>query len=223
MENIIKCPLFKGISSEEVNKIIGEKFGIRKFEQGRTIIKQGDEYSTLLIVIDGEVSGEMTDLSGKNVIIENIPAPNVLAPAIIFAENNRIPVNVIALTQVTILPISREDFTHMLQRNIKLLNNFLQLISDRSRFLTDKVRLLRFGTIKSKIAGYLIEIYSKKDNLRFEIKHSQQELADMFGVTRPALAKTIGQMTDEGLILSNKKEFKILNLNELYRIYRENA
>lgn len=223
MKALTQCPLFKDIPYEEINKLVGEGFGIRQFKENEIIISQGAVYSTLLIIIEGEVVGEMNDFSGKTVVIETINAPNLIAPAILYCEQNKIPVNVVTKTDVRVLPISREDLSHILQSNIKVLNNFLRLISERSKFLSDKVRLLRFGTIKSKFSGYLLELYSRKQTLSFTIEHSQQELADMFGVSRPALAKTIGQMIDEGLIWSSNKEYKILNLKELNIIYRDNS
>lgn len=223
MKALTQCPLFKDIPYEEINKLVGEGFGIRQFKENEIIVSQGSVYSTLLIIIEGEIVGEMNDFSGKTVVIETINAPNLIAPAILYCEQNKIPVNVVAKTYVRVLPISREDLSHILQSNIKVLNNFLRLISERSKFLSDKVRLLRFGTIKSKFSGYLLELYSRKQSLNFTIEHSQQELADMFGVSRPALAKTIGQMIDEGLIWSSNKEYKILNLKELNIIYRDNS
>ncbi len=223
MKALTQCPLFKDIPYEEINKLVGEGFGIRQFKENEIIVSQGSVYSTLLIIIEGEIVGEMNDFSGKTVVIETINAPNLIAPAILYCQQNKIPVNVVAKTYVRVLPISREDLSHMLQSNIKVLNNFLRLISERSKFLSDKVRLLRFGTIKSKFSGYLLDLYSRKQSLNFTIEHSQQELADMFGVSRPALAKTIGQMIDEGLIWSSNKEYKILNLKELNIIYRDNS
>lgn len=223
MKALTQCPLFKDIPYEEINKLVGEGFGIRQFKENEIIVSQGTVYSTLLIIIEGEVVGEMNDFSGKTVVIETINAPNLIAPAILYCQQNKIPVNVVAKTYVKVLPISREDLSHILQSNIKVLNNFLRLISERSKFLSDKVRLLRFGTIKSKFSGYLLELYSRRQSLNFTIEHSQQELADMFGVSRPALAKTIGQMIDEGLIWSSNKEYKILNLKELNIIYRDNS
>lgn len=223
MKALTQCPLFKDIPYEEINKLVGEGFGIRQFKENEIIVSQGSVYSTLLIIIEGEIVGEMNDFSGKTVVIETINAPNLIAPAILYCQQNKIPVNVVAKTYVRVLPISREDLSHILQSNIKVLNNFLRLISERSKFLSDKVRLLRFGTIKSKFSGYLLDLYSRKQSLNFTIEHSQQELADMFGVSRPALAKTIGQMIDEGLIWSSNKEYKILNLKELNIIYRDNS
>jgi CRP-like cAMP-binding protein len=174
-----------------------------------------------MLLLEGEVSNSMTHVSGKNMFIETITAPGVLAPAIFYADNNKVPVDVTAVGRVKILPISKVEFNYMLQSNPKLLKNFLKMISNRSSFLSTKVRTLCFGTIKSKIAGYLLETSLDHNSNIFDIIHTQQELADMFGVTRPALAKTIKDMIDQRLISSKQKNFKIINKQELARIFRD--
>jgi len=221
MENLINCPLFEDMSEEEIIKVIGKQYGMRTYIPGEIILNQGDEYKYLLLLLEGEVSNSMTHISGKNMFIEIINAPGVIAPAIFYAEGNRIPVEVTAVDTVKILPIAKVEFNYMLQRSPKLLMNFLKMISNRSSILSTKVRSLSFGTIKSKIAGYLLENSFTHSSNEFEIRHTQQELANMFGVTRPALAKTIKDMIDEQLIESKQKNFIIKNKRELSRLFSD--
>ena len=221
MENLINCPLFENMSEDEIAKVIGKQYGIRTYIPGETILDQGDEYKYLLLLLEGEVSNSMTHISGKNMFIETISAPGVIAPAIFYAETNNVPVEVTAVDTVKVLPIAKVEFNYMLQRSPKLLMNFLKMISNRSSFLSTKVRSLSFGTIKSKIAGYLLENSFTHSSNEFEIRHTQQELANMFGVTRPALAKTIKDMIDEQLIESKQKNFIIKNKRELSRLFSD--
>jgi len=93
-------------------------------------------------------------------------------------------------------------------------------MADRSRFLSEKLRMQRFGTIKSKLARYLLEISQRLANgptplIEFVLPHTQQQLADIFGVTRPALARTIKQLENENLIQTNAKNVRILNRKQL--------
>lgn len=82
----------------------------------------------------------------------------------------------------------------------RVLENFLSIISDRSRFLSERLRLLSFGAIKSRLRSYFLELTRDNDYGTFTVPHTHQELADMFGVTRPALSRAIRQLEDSGTI-----------------------
>lgn len=219
MNTLSKCPLFESMSEEEINKVIGQKLGIRTYLPGETILNQGQKYNYLLILLEGDVSNSMTHSNGKTIFIETISSPEVLAPAIFYADDNIVPVDSTSIGKTKVLPISKPEFTYMLQNSPKLLMNFLRMISNRSRFLSKKVRCLSFGTIRSRIAGYLLELSQENNSLQFEIIHTQQDLANMFGVTRPALSKTIKEMENEGLIKFKQKKYTILNKSTLSKMF----
>ena len=97
----------------------------------------------------------------------------------------------------------------------------MQSMSDRSKFLSDRVRMLRFGTIKSKLAGYLLEQAQRNNSLIFDIPHTHQELADLFGVSRPALSRVLGQIAETGMTTSRKNHFQINDRNHLLRLFKD--
>lgn len=220
MNGIFKSPIFRGLRSEETERLLEGRHRETRHKAGDVIALQGDRYLTLLIVDSGTVRGEMTNFAGERVIIEEIAAPRAIAPAIIYATENVLPVDVIAVTDVTIIAIRIDDFTQMLQSDTRVLQNFIRSISDRSKFLSDRVRLLRFGTIKSKMAAYLLEQIQKNGSTAFTIPQTHQELADMFGVTRPALSRAIGQLTDEGVIESKKNNYTVINRPKLLSLIK---
>lgn len=215
MKGIFNSPIFSGIATDKIEQLLKDKSQHHKYKAGDVVALHGDRYQTLLIVDSGVVRGEMTNLAGDRVIIEEIAAPRAIAPAILYASENRLPVDVIAVTDAEVISIRISDFTAILQNDATVLHNFIRSISDRSKFLSDRVRLLRFGTIKSKLASYLLEQMKANGGNQFTIPHTQQELADMFGVTRPALARTIGQLAKEGTIRSVKNNYKIENRQKL--------
>ncbi len=221
MEGIYKCPIFQGLTPEEINLLLNGKFHSKFYKTGETIAFQGDKYRSLLIVDKGIVRGEMINFAGDHIVIEEIASPRSVAPAILYATDNTLPVDVIAVTDTEIISIHRNDFTRMLQTEIKVLHNFMQSISDRSKFLSDRVRILRFGTIKSKLAGYLLEQAQRNNSLIFDIPHTHQELADLFGVSRPALSRVLGQIAETGMITSRKNHFQINDRNHLLRLFKD--
>lgn len=211
MKNIYRCPLFKDIPEPEVDLLLNGIARMKHYAAGEIVAIQGTQYKSLLIIDDGMVRGEMTNNAGDVVVIEEIAAPRIIAPAFIFASDNRLPVNVVAVSSTDMVSIALFDFMHMLQNNSQVLTNFIRSMSDRSKFLSDRVRMLRFGTIKSKLASYLLEQRDFNGTDAFMIPHTHQELADMFGVTRPALSRALGQLMDEGGIEGHKNQIRIVN------------
>lgn len=208
---LLKAPLFRGLSAEMTERIFSDiPYRIRKFRPSSMIAQSGESVSSLMIVLKGTVKGEMVDFAGKVIKIEDIPAPGALASAFIFGNNNRFPVNVITLSEVELLIIEKSDFIRLLMKNDTLLLNYLNMISNRSQFLSEKIRFLSFKTIKGKLAQYILEL-SEKSGKDFRIDKTQSELADYFGVARPSVARALGEMEEAGLISAGGKQFRILN------------
>ncbi len=210
-----KSPLFKETPNEYLEQILRPFQSFTSYEKGDIVALQGDRCSALMMITNGSVRCDMTDPAGKMVTIAILKAPDILAPAFIYATNNFFPINITALTPLTILAIGKESFSRLLQENVKMLDNYLRMISDHTQFLSDKIRFLKFGTIKSKLALFFLEKMRNTGSGQFIITESQQALADLFGVTRPALARTISEMVDENLITIDKKQISVLNPSAL--------
>jgi CRP-like cAMP-binding protein len=54
---------------------------------------------------------------------------------------------------------------------------------------------------------------------RVIIDRTQQELAEYFGVTRPSLARAIGEMEHDGLIAVDRREVRLKDMKGLSRLY----
>lgn len=70
---LAKCHLFKGIPDKEVEQLLEEtSVSIKSYHKDGVIRFQGDEYSNLLILLEGEVSAEILSPDGKKIIIETL-------------------------------------------------------------------------------------------------------------------------------------------------------
>lgn len=197
---LVKAPLFSGYGEAEIEDIFsGIRYRFRRFRPGSMIAMNGEKVTALMLVLSGITKGEMVDFSGRIIKIEEIPAPGALAAAFIFGKLNTFPVNVIALTDVELLIIEKHEFLKLLIRDEKILENFLEMISTRSQFLSEKIKFLSFKTIKGKLAQYFLQRSSKKNN-SFDLDVTQNDLADYFGVARPSIARALGEMERDGII-----------------------
>jgi CRP-like cAMP-binding protein len=212
---LLKAPLFSGMTLAEIVPVISvTPYRVRKYKPGTMISHSGDPVNAFLMVIDGTVKGEMVDFSGRVIKIEDIPASGALASAFIFGSRNKFPVNVVAMTDTSLMIIEKADFVRFLKSNDKLLTNFLDMISNRSQFLTEKIKFLNFKTIRGKFAQYILQV-AGPDKSEIKLAMTQNEVSEYFGVARPSISRVIGEMEDEGIIITKGKLLKIIDKKRL--------
>ena len=210
-----QCPVFRGISAADAENLLKQvHFQLRKFLKDEIVVVAGESVANLNIVLSGSVRGEMIDYSGKTIKIEDVEAPKPLAAAFLFGQDNKFPVTVTANEKCTILVIPVGEFLKLLQMNSQILRNYLNSISSRAQFLSQKLHFLSFKTIRGKVAHYLLQQAGERFH-SVELKNTQQQLADLFGVTRPSLARVFGDMQKEGLISISNKTVKLIDKEKL--------
>ncbi|MCK4406421.1 MAG: Crp/Fnr family transcriptional regulator [Bacteroidales bacterium] len=219
---ISETPIFKGINPGEVVHILNlVHHQIKTYEPETIIAYSGDECINLYILIEGSVRGEVVGLKGKIIKIEDINAPDTFAEAFLFADENNLLVNIVTNTKTKILIIYKNDLLQLFKSNKKILENYLNITSNRFVLITKKLKLLSLKTIKGKLANYILSLERKNEGKQhFLIDKTQEQLAEYFGVTRPSLARALGEMKDEGLIEIKWKEIKILDRNSLVQMLK---
>jgi len=180
------------------------------YKSGSMISQSGEDVNSLMIITEGIIKGEMVDYDGRVIKIEDIRAPGALAPAFMFGRNNYYPVNVIAVTDSKVFCVDKKNLLKILMHDRSILVNFLNMVSNRAQFLSEKIKFLNFKTLKAKLAHYILQKAGKKGNtVRLDL--TQNELAEFFGVARPSVARILGDLEREGFIIAAGKNIKIIN------------
>jgi CRP/FNR family transcriptional regulator, dissimilatory nitrate respiration regulator len=217
-ELLSRAPLFKGVGVNEIEKILSQTpHRMKKFRAGSLIAHSGETVDKLMVVVRGTVKGEMVDYAGRVIKIEDIPAPGALASAFIFGGRNRFPVNVVAVSETELLLVEKRDFLRLMTHNDSILINFLDMISNRSQFLSEKIKFLNFKTIKGKLAHMIIQKAGGEGKI-IRLEMTQNDLAEFFGVARPSVARALREMEDQGFLRCSNREIVILDrkgLNDL--------
>lgn len=217
-QNLAHSALFKGQTADEIRDLLSRvQAQVKTFKRGNPLAFRGDPCQALMIILKGMVRGEMLDWKGKTIEIEMISAPRSLAPAFLFGKNNRFPVDVIAVDEVTILWISRSSLLRLFQFSAMLLTNYLDIISNRTQFLSERLWFMNFKTIREKIASYVLSL-SKPDENFLILPKNQQDLSEFFGVTRPALSRIFAELRRDRIMEYQRKNITIINKEKLIGI-----
>lgn len=216
---IMSSPLFRGLSPKEINLLL-EKVSHQyiRFRKGEMLAQTGDEIDKAIILLEGKLQGEMIDFSGNALKIEVLEPPHMIAAAFLFGVSTRFPVNLSAITDGTMLIIRKPAFILMLGQESRVMVNYLNIISGRAQFLTNKISFLALKTIREKIAFYLLQKVQSKNQKIIKIEQSQTNLADLFGVTRPSLSRTILELEKSGILNWTREEVTIVDYHKLAKI-----
>ena len=218
---LLNAPVFRGLTLEEIKSAISKTpYQLRKYQPGTIVAQSGDPVNSFMMVTSGMVKGEMIDYSGRVIKIEDVPAPGAIAAAFIFGNRNRFPVNVVTVTETEILLIDRSIFIKFLKYSDDILANFLDMISNRSQFLSEKIKFLNFKTIRSKLAQYILQS-AGEDKTEITLSMTQNEIAEYFGVARPSIGRVLSEMENEGIIITRGKYLTILDKKRLTELTTE--
>lgn len=223
-EILSRSPVFKGIGAVELHRLLKRvKYGMKSYKKGQTIAFSGDPCESLLILLSGLVKGQMTDYSGKAVEVGTIEAPGPIAPAFLFGDRNRFPVDAVVQEDSRVLVLPRASLVYLMQLNPAVLTNFLDVVSTRTHFLTERLWFMSFKTIKEKFAHYLLKLLKPAKPLtdgvdKVVLPKSQQELSRFFGVSRPSLARVIGEMEKEGILECRRRDVYIKDFKRLQKL-----
>lgn len=164
---------------------------ITAYQEGDLIALQDDLCRSLMLLCSGSVSARMTHEEGREIAIETLHAPEILAPAFLYGSENRFPVTLRAATDCRVWFISREVFLEMMEADRTVLRRFLENISDRSVFLSRKLNEFALQSLPTRILSYL-QSHGRIQNI--------QEVAFIMGVARPSLSRALSLLQEQGRV-----------------------
>jgi len=207
-EILTRCPLFRGMDAAQIKKALSgsDNYTTGVFRKGEVIAQRDQAYSGLMILLEGSAEGHMSLASGREVLIDSIEAPQLIAPAFLFGGYNRLPVDVVALSDGRLMTLHRGFIFELLQNNTLILSNFIDILSDRANVWSKKIYFLSFRSLKEKVATWLLQTTGER------VKAGDiRQVAESFGVTRSSLQRVLDVLVNKHLIAIDKGGITILN------------
>ncbi len=210
--------LFRGLSPKELEDLLTKIiYRVRFYEKGNCIMSRGDAVESLIALVDGELIGEMQEKNSNELRIEHILPGKLVASAFLFGRNTKLPVDLYAKKDSTVLFISKQDLIELLKSSDKVLSNYLSILSEKGQFLANKLHFITFNDLKQKLAAYILKQCGEQ-YISFEMTTTQEDLARLFGVARTSLIRAMNTLQERKLISVDKKVITILDKEALKKI-----
>lgn len=219
IESLMISSIFKNIDETNIKSILDKiNYKIIKYSKDETIAIEEDECSSLGIIIKGKVQIQKMFLSGKIVTIDTLEKGNIFGEVIIFSNTSKYPATIMSANETTVMFIAKEEILKLCSGNMRFLNNFMNLLSNKILMLNKKVKNLSYQTIRQKITKYILEESNKQSSLIINLNVSRKDMADHLGIPRPSLSRELINMKEDNLIDFHKKTIKVIDKEKLLEV-----
>lgn len=218
-EALMRCQLFEGLSAEDIDfAAAAVKHRLVRFDKDDVYALAGTPCRYADIIVEGEMTARMVGPSGKFVQMATIEVGTLVAPAYIFAKDNRLPVSVETTAPTVVFRMMPAGLYQLMKGDDRVGMNFIRQLSSTSEFLARKTQMLTLSTVREKVAAFLLDEAAHHDGKTFTLTMSRQEIADTFAIQKFSLQRVIREFTDDGLIATNGKTITIVDSEGLRKI-----
>jgi len=181
------------------------------FPAGEQIFAQGDPASSLYIVVSGQVKVMRVTNDRYKMILCVLGPGGCFCPLPILDGGSQLGMSQ-AATDVTLLCAKAADFRELYNDYPQLADALIKNRMQDMRRLVARLELLTFKSLKKRLAGVLLEqsvpVQTGHTTLD-EIHLTQQELAQLVGVSRESVSHLLAMWEREDLLIQKRRRLII--------------
>ncbi|MEQ1560820.1 MAG: Crp/Fnr family transcriptional regulator [Methyloglobulus sp.] len=203
-----KIPFLSELSEETLTEL-AQKAKPVNFPKQASIFTEGDESSSLYIILSGIVRVFGSDDKCKEVTLL-IQEPGSYFGEIALLSNEPRSASVVTLEKTSCAVIAKSDFIKWLMNHPEIAISLLAVLSEKIRQLTDKVKQMALSNVYERTVKALNEMSVAEGDVRV-IQHrpTQQDLASMVGASREMINKIMHELTKGGYVAIDDKRLII--------------
>ena len=167
---------------------------VKSVVKGAYLHREGELCSKVSIVVSGGVKIASMHYFGSEVIFNILEKGDIFGNNLIFSDEPVYKGDVVAIKDSTIVSISKENLTKLLQSNKDFLVAYLNIQSNFGKKLNSTIKMLSMNSAEDRFMFFLHE---NKDEI---IYHSVADLADILNLKRETLSRLLTKLEKENII-----------------------
>ncbi len=208
--------LFADCEEAELSDIIA-RGQVRAFKPGHVLISQGEEGSTLFIVLKGLARVSMVAANGREIILDYAEPGHVLGE-IAFLDGGERTATVEAIEPVEALVLTRAAFSEIIERHKGLALRLLKAMARRLRQNNAVIEADRAYTSGPRLARFLLRLMMGEgtgEQNRLKLALSQSELGNFAGMSREQINRQLSAWAENGIVALKSGKVTILDRDAL--------
>ena len=211
---LARVPLFRGVSAKQLGEIAGQ-IKSKHYKKQAIIFIENEPADRFFIVYLGQVKIFKLAEDGKTQVLNVFGSGDVFGEVPMFTDSV-FPAHCEATQESEILSISRATLLSMIDNDPRIAVNIIKLFAKRLKNFTLTIENLTLKNVTARFAVYLLHINNLKGNKNiFELDISKTLIADLLGISRETLSRTLNKMIKQNLITMQGKKVSLLDIQRL--------
>ncbi len=214
-DQLLRFQLFQGLSRAELLQLAGQtKFGFMKLASGKLVVREGDTCRQLWFLVSGQLQLTIESDDHGYAFIEDISAPWVLQPEVLFGASTRYTCSAKTLSESHFITISKDEVMRLLDDFLIFRLNFINLLSTQSQRRDHRSWRREPRSLRDRIITFLLDrctYPAGHKSVRILMNRLAQEVND----SRLDVSRELNKMQDEQLLKLHRGRIEIPSLERL--------
>ena len=196
-----KSTLFSGVPAKELrDDLEAAPHHIQCYDKGEIVFHLMEDANRIGVVLEGRVQAQKPFPNGSQINVSIRNPGELIGPAAVFSRSQKYPCDVVSLEPVTIMMFRREDILMLLQKDLRIMKNFMAELATATFMLQQRLELLSYSGIAQKAAFYLLIHTRQSGKNVIRIPDSVSNWAMIMNVSRSSLHRELKKLEAEGII-----------------------
>ena len=196
-----KSTLFSGVPTKELrDDLEAVPHHIQCYDKGETVFHLMEDANRIGVILEGRVQAQKPFPNGSQVNVSLRNPGDMIGPAAVFSRSQKYPCDVVSLEPATIMMFRREDILMLLQKDLRIMKNFMAELATATYMLQQRLELLSYSGIAQKAAFYLLINTRQSGKNVIRIPDSVSNWAMIMNVSRSSLHRELKKLEAEGII-----------------------
>ena len=205
-----KSTLFSGVPTKELrDDLEAVPHHIQCYDKGETVFHLMEDANRIGVILEGRVQAQKPFPNGSQVNVSLRNPGDMIGPAAVFSRSQKYPCDVVSLEPSTIMMFRREDILLLLQKDLRIMKNFMAELATATYMLQQRLELLSYSGIAQKAAFYLLIQARQSGNHAIRIPGSVSNWAMIMNVSRSSLHRELKKLEADGIISYDPPTIKI--------------
>ncbi|WP_038029632.1 response regulator [Thermonema rossianum] len=192
-----------------------EEYKTKTYKKKETIYWEGEVAHFVYLVEEGEVKTFRVNPEGKE-LITAVYKPGDFFGYLDVMAGDKHNDTAEALQDTELLLIPKEDFVHLISGNPAVAVRMVKMLAGAVKEKEENLLQMAYDSVRRRVAKALVKL--AEDDFNAEVHLSREELANIVGIAKETLIRTLSDLKSEGMIEVNGNTIRVVEPEQLLRI-----